>query len=134
MRILIIISLFLVGCSSQWHLNKAIEKDPSILQVDTVRFIDIDTFIVKGVTHDTAFIMSHDTTTIIKDRLTIKHYIHDSTVYIEGECAPDTIIEIREKEIPVDRWIKPDENWLKNNWFVVLVAIAIIYMLFKARK
>lgn len=119
-----------VSCSSQWHLKKAIKKDPSILLVDTVRFTDIDTFITESIRHDTSFFVSNDTTIIVKDRLTVKHFIHNDTVHIEAECEGDTIIQTEIIEVPVDRWIAPEKRWfeyLPPVWVWLLIAGLIIW-------
>lgn len=113
-NVLLITCLFLmVGCGSQWHLRKAIKKDPSILLTDTITVVDTVTFITETIRVDSTFIVSRDTVIIIKDKLTIKHFIHNDSVYIWGECEGDTIVQIREIHIPVDRWRVPDKRWFE---------------------
>ena len=124
-----ILLIFISSCSAQWHLKKAIKKDPTLVQVDTLRVTDIDTFITETVQHDTSFFMSRDTTIIVKDRMTIKHYIHDSTVYIEGECLGDTIIKTEVIEMPVEKVVY-NESWFPK-WFLIIIAGLVVYAILR---
>ena len=119
-----------MGCSSQYHLRKAIQKDPTILLTDTI--VDTVTFITETITTDSTFLISRDTIVIVKDKLTIKHFIHNDSVTIWGECEGDTIVEIR--HIPVDRWRKPDQrwwDWLPPAWLIISVIIFLMYRKYK---
>jgi hypothetical protein len=61
LALLVFLVLLFTGCSSQWHLKRAIKKDPSILQKDTITVRDtvelkIPDFQIKDsvwVKHDT---------------------------------------------------------------------------------
>ena len=111
--LLITCSILLMGCSSQWHLRKAIKKDPSILQTDTMMVTVIDTFITAPIHIDTSFLLSNDTVTIIRDNVTVKHYYNRQTdsVWILVEKPTDTLIQEKIIEVPVDRWITPKVRW-----------------------
>lgn len=124
-------SLLLVSCSANWHMKKAIKKDPTLLQIDTLRFTDTVRTITNTISTDSTFVISNDTVTIIKDKLTIKHYITRDSVYIWGECEGDTIIEVRTVEIPIDRWIYPDKMWYEHLpplWVWLLALGLYIYL------
>jgi len=131
---LIISIIILSSCSSQWHLRKAIKKDPTIVQIDTITFRDTIKTHTELVRVDSVFKISSDTTIIIKENLTIKHFIRNDSVFIEGSC--DTIfLEIPyEVEIPVDKWIYPESNWLKDNWILLLIVVAIGYIIISTNK
>jgi hypothetical protein len=102
MKYLIVI-LFLSSCSAQWHLQKAIEKNPNLLQVhefviDTLivtdSFYSVDSFTLKEVDtfiSDTGKIKI--TITRYKDRFTIKQEVKRDTVHITKtiECPPSVI-------------------------------------------
>lgn len=85
-----IILVMLTGCSAQWHLEKAVQKDPSIIKpsvhtIDTIIFTDsvaiTDTFVTKTI----------DTLTIEKDGVkTIVYRDHD-IIRIKTVVKPDTI-------------------------------------------
>ena len=110
---------------AQRHIRKAISLDPSILEKDTITFTDSVHVITKEVTHDSVFQISKDTVTIVKDNLTIKHFISKDSVYIYGECAGDTIIEWRTHEVPTEHVIvRDDDGWKPPNWFWLMVFLA----------
>jgi len=102
MKYLIVI-LFLSSCSAQWHLQKAIEKNPNLLQVheyviDTLivtdSFYSVDSFTLKEI--DT-FISDTGKTKITitryKDRFTIKQEVKRDTIHYTKtiECPPSVI-------------------------------------------
>lgn len=103
MRYLIVFTILIMGCNANWHLKqskkqyeKALKKG-YLAQVDTV--YQIDSVYLDRVVHDTLFHDTevHDTLVIEKDRLRIKYFTKNDTVYLEGECLPDTLI----REIPI---------------------------------
>ena len=87
---LIIILVMLTGCSAEWHLKKAIKKNPSLIQpsihtIDTIiirdSFAFSDTFVTKTI----------DTITIEKEGVkTIVYRDHD-IIKIRTIVKPDTI-------------------------------------------
>lgn len=87
---LIIILVMLTGCSAEWHLKKAIKKNPSLIQpsvhtIDTIVIRDFfefsDTFVTKTI----------DTITIEKEGVkTIVYRDHD-IIKIRTIVKPDTI-------------------------------------------
>jgi hypothetical protein len=89
---LFILMIVLSSCSAKWHLNKATQKDPSLLteKVDTVE----REVIVPEVKTDTVFKSTEgDTVYIEKDKLKIKYIdMPGDTVYIEGKCEEDTVV------------------------------------------
>ena len=86
----LIILVMLTGCSAQWHLDKAVKKDPSIIKpsthtIDTIILTDsvtiTDTFVTKTI----------DTITLEKDGVkTIVYRDHD-IIRIKTVVKPDTI-------------------------------------------
>lgn len=122
---------FLFNCSAEYHIQKAIKKDPSILQVDTVKVIDTVQTITEHVEHDTVFDLrtTTDTITIQKDRLTIKHYYSRDSVYLWGECQSDTIIQVREIQVPVEKVVYHESfDWWKILIFVI-VAVGVLLLI-----
>jgi len=88
-----ILAIVLSGCSAQWHIKRAIAKDPSILTEKIVTIIDtiivkegfqrIDTFVTKEV--DTLLIREKGVNTQIikfKNRLIIKTEVKNDTIRI----------------------------------------------------
>ena len=94
--------LLLSSCSAQWHLNKAVKKDPTILVKDTLAVQD--TVVVPPVViTDTVTTKQHDTIVVEKDRLKVKIVKRQDTLIIEGQCASDTIV--RTIEVPYEKVI-----------------------------
>ena len=103
-KVLAIISLIclvaLTSCSASFHLRRAIEKDPTIIQPEIVQVVDT-VIITPSERVETTFVaLPIDTITIEKERLRIKiRRIHD-TLRVEGECRSDTITITETIELP----------------------------------
>ena len=85
-----IILVMLTGCSAEYHLKKAIKKDPSIIKptthvIDTIILTDsvaiTDTFVSKTI----------DTLTIEKDGVKTIVYRNHDVIRIKTIVKPDTI-------------------------------------------
>jgi len=128
--ILILLPLLLIGCSSGWHLRKAIKKDPSILTIDTLVFDTLLTYITERVQKDSTFIVSNDTITIIKENLLIKHFYNKQTdsVYIFARCDNDTIRIPFEVRIPYEK-ITYNESWAPPKWTIWLLVVILIVLI-----
>jgi hypothetical protein len=127
--------LSLSGCSAQWHLNKAVKKDPSLLNKEVVSVVD--TVIVPGVeVHDTLVFNDIDTVEIVKDNFHVKLVRVRDSIFINGGCKTDTLI--RTVSIPVDRVVyKKKDTWfdkVKLGSFYVIVAIILASLARKIRK
>lgn len=105
------ISLILSGCSASWHLKQAIRKGANV-GVDTV-YKEVKV-IVPEVQTDTVFTSEvGDTVYIEKEQLKIKYLkLKGDSVYIEGKCDTDTIIQkvpytvTKHIEAPPDKGLK----------------------------
>lgn len=126
--IYIIISLLFVGCSANWHIKKAIKKDPSILITDTITVLDTIRVITNNVSTDSTFILSRDTVVLKKDKLTIKHYYHRDSIYLWGECESDTIYKPFEVEVPVDKIIINEPLFPRWLWWIVILFIGLFVL------
>ena len=83
--------LLLSSCSATWHLNKAVKKDPTILERDTL--VVKDTVVVPPVViTDTVTTKLHDTIVVERDKLRVRVVKKLDTLIIEGQCASDTIV------------------------------------------
>jgi len=127
--------LSLSGCSAQWHLNKAIRKDPSLLQKEVVSVVD--TVIVPGVeVHDTLVFSDIDTVEIVKDNFHVKLVRVRDSIFIDGGCKTDTLI--RTVSIPVDKVVyKGKDTWfdkVKLGSFYVIVVIILAALVRKMVK
>ena len=95
---LVSLSLLLSSCGAQWHLKRAIAKDPALAQ-DTVVRIDT-TIITEAVAlHDTVTIKEVDTITIIKDGVVVDIQRYYDTLLVDVQCPPDTITVYKEQKV-----------------------------------
>ena len=77
----IFIGSLLSGCSANWHLKRAIAKDPSILQPKELVLIDT-VVVTPSLRVDTLTYFRTDTITIEKERLRVQiKRIHDCLLY-----------------------------------------------------
>jgi hypothetical protein len=105
--------LILVGllssCSAQWHLKRAIKKDPTIVRQDTA--VVVDTVVTPPVTlTDTITLAQRDTITLVKDRLKVKIIRSSDTIRVDAVCESDTIISV--VEVPYDKIIYVEQKTL----------------------
>ena len=97
--------LLLIGCSPEWHLKRAVQKDPSILQMKTM--IVTDTVVTEPIAvRDTVTLSQVDTVEIVKDRFRVKIMRNYDTLIIDGGCDADTIVRIKEVPVPVVEYHK----------------------------
>jgi hypothetical protein len=81
--------LIMSSCSAQWHLKKAIQKDPLIASQKEVRR---DTIIVtkERVLQDT--LTAFKDTIVYRDRVRVELKWQDRKVYLSATCPSDTIV------------------------------------------
>jgi hypothetical protein len=119
--------LSLTSCSAQWHLKKAVQKDPSVLAKDTL--IVNDTVVVQPVAiTDTVILKQHDTIRLVKDRLRVEIVKVNDTITIDAICDSDTIVSI--VEIPYEKVVyvekeKPLQIMQRYALYLLLVLIGI---------
>ena len=117
--------LLLSSCSAQWHLKKAVQKDPMILKKDTL--VVQDTLVVPPVVlKDTVTLRQHDTITITKDRLRVKIVKVNDTLIIDAKCDSDTIV--RTIEVPYDKivYVEKESVWDKIKNLAIYMALAFL--------
>lgn len=146
MRYLLIILLF-SSCSSEWHIKRAIKKDPKIYQSAIVKtYLDSFTVITDGVKVDTIFKYENlPQDTFILERDKFRTVVITDTLwkqmFIETECFPDTVEVIREIPVQVLQPIIEDKTWWEKRMeslgkfifpiLVVLIVLAILRYVFK---
>ena len=120
----------LMSCSAQWHLKKAVQKDPLILVKDTLVVTDTVVSPPVAIT-DTVTLKQHDTITLVKDRLKVEILKVNDTIIINAECASDTIV--RTIEVPYEKIVYVEQKTLLQKiqglafYFVLgLLVLAII--------
>ena len=125
-----VLLIVLIGCSPQKQLNRIIEKNPHLTEVDTVRVVD--TVVVTNYLFDTINrIESHDTVIIQNNERVEARYFYDTVrqeIWHEIECKNDTIFQ--EKLIPVDRVVYKELTIYEKYKDVALIIVCAIILLF----
>jgi hypothetical protein len=123
------LSFFFVSCSAQWHLKKAVKKNPNIITEKVIR--EIDTLIIRDSVrfNDTFVTQSIDTIKIENERFsTIVYRFHD-TIRVVQTLKGDTIKITKKVVIPkleVQRWYHAPDFWI-----VMFLVITIIWIIKK---
>ena len=113
----------LTSCSAQWHLKKAVRKDPMILQKDTLVVVDTVVSPPVAIT-DTVTLKQHDTITIVKDRLRVQLVKVNDTVTINAICDSDTIISI--VEVPYEKIVYVEKDTVFDRFKPALYILLIV--------
>lgn len=124
----LILVLSLTSCSAQWHLKKAVLKDPTILKKDTL--IVKDTVVTPPVAiTDTVIMKQHDTINLVKDRLKVSIVKVNDTITIDAICDSDTIISI--VEVPYEKIIYVEQESLLQKIQRLALYFALVLLGFK---
>lgn len=121
----LILVLSLTSCSAQWHLRKAVRKDPAILEKDTLVVMDTVVSPPVAIT-DTVIMKQHDTITLVKDRLRVNIVKVNDTITIDAICDSDTIISI--VEVPYDKivYVEKESLWDKVKNLAIYMGLAFL--------
>ena len=120
----LILLVLLTSCSAQWHLKKAVQKDPLILERDTL--VVRDTVVTQPVAiTDTVTLKQRDTITLIKERLKVEIVKVNDTITINAECASDTIISVI--EVPYEKVIYVKEETLFQKIQKLILLFALVF-------
>ncbi len=129
--VLLIISI--IGCSPEWHIRKALIKDPRMLVQDTV--VVRDTILTPStVVIDTFNLSKTDTIEIIKNNFRVKIVRSYDTLIIDGGCESDTIyrtIEVPYSKIEyysATRYQQISGYIVGGSFVLVILAIALSYI------
>jgi hypothetical protein len=119
----LILALSLTSCSAQWHLKKAVQKDPMILKRDTLVVTNTVVSPPVAIT-DTVTLKQHDTILVQKDRLSVRIVKVNDTLIIEGKCASDTIISI--VEVPYEKIVYVEKETVFDKFKPALYILLIV--------
>ena len=125
-----LLALTLSGCSAEWHLRKAVRKNPELLKSQTINVTD--TIVLPGVAlMDTVILKQVDTITLVKDRFRVKIMRSYDTLIIDGGCDSDTIV--RTVQVVVPQLVRSESRMQKVQRFtfwsfvsLLLVDIAVV--------
>ena len=124
----------LSSCSANWHLKRAIKKNPAILTDGVVieRVVDTIEVITPELRVDTLHRFSTDTVTTYVDRVRIRTKVDtvNRTVYVDVVCPADTIYVPYEYDKTV---VKPRVQYRSHViWaLVAFIVVAFLLALFK---
>ncbi len=118
----------LTSCSAQWHLKKAVQKDPTILEKDTLVVTDTVVSPPVAIT-DTVIMKQHDTITLVKDRLRVNIVKVNDTITIDAICDSDTIISI--VEVPYEKIIYVEQESLLQKIQRLALYFVLVLLGFK---
>jgi len=121
--ILILSSILLCSCSAQWHLKRAIKKDPTILQEKVVTVFDTTIVRDSVVYHDTFVAHELDTIVLEHEKADVVIYKYRDRYHVETKIKSDTIELTKEIKVPQLVYKEKATNWL---WFVLLIVLFIL--------
>jgi hypothetical protein len=127
-----------ISCSPKQKLSLLLKRHPELIKQDTVH--KIDTIVINGHRLDTVFYYKQTDTIIKKENgITLKYFYNtrDSTVYLEGKR--DTIVIIREVNVPSISLDTTNVTWYQKLWFnirdylflILFGAFIVLFILFK---
>ena len=121
----------LTGCSANWHIKRAIAKDPSILTSEVIH--DTITVITPELRVDTVHQFSSDTVTTVVDRVRIRTKVDtiNRAVFVDVICPGDTIY------VPYEKTINTIEYKRKNHaltWFLLAAAVTLLVITPRYRR
>jgi len=132
LKLLVVVgALTLTSCGAQYHLKRAIAKDPTIVQKDTVK---IDTLIVTEIkTVRDTFVVKGDTSMVFVNKgVKTQIKVVRDTFMVQTTCPPDTIR--LEKEILVPKVVYQEKYSNFDLVKLILVIIIILSLIAFLRK
>jgi len=130
---LISVALLLQSCGAQWHLKRAIAKDPEIVRDITVR---VDTVVITKAVElrDTITIKEVDTIQIVKNGGVVDIRRHFDTIEVDVQCPPDTIRITQEVEVPQYIPEKKEKNIGKGALLGFIFALVLVKIVSKVLR
>jgi len=123
--------LSLTSCSAQWHLKKAVQKDPTILEKDTL--VVTDTVVTQPVAiTDTVTLRQHDTITLVKEKLRVQLVKVNDTITINATCDSDTIISVI--EVPYEKIVYVEQKSFMDRLYGIVAALFAALVAFRVLK
>lgn len=118
----VLIGLLFCSCGARYHLNRAIAKDPSIL--DSV-VLKVDTLIItqKEEVRDTLILEKIDTITLERNGIRIDLRRVYDTIEVDVQCPSDTIRI--SKEIRVPQVVYKEKNFDRKYLYILIISIIL---------
>lgn len=135
----VLILILFSSCSANWHLRRAIAKDPSILEAKEITIRD--TIYREGVIRKDTFITKEiDTIEVRTDSIAYRIIRTHDVIEIEAECPADTIYVEETITLPPQIKYIERESWIERfsggwkrslSWIGVLAILFIVIRLFR---
>lgn len=130
----------LVSCDPHKRLANLLEKNPELTKDTSLIDYDTTVFYVPSVRKDSVVHINsfmHDTIYLKQDRLSVKTYVYNDSVYIEGECDEiiDTVFSV--ERIPYKQILYPEEKMEWWKWLLIGFVLYLIgkeFVLWKRKK
>ena len=118
----VLIGLLFWSCGAKYHLNRAIVKDPSIL--DSVA-LKVDTLVItqKEEVRDTLILQKIDTITLERNGIRIDLRRVYDTIEVDVQCPSDTIRI--QKEIRVPQVVYQEKNFDRKYLYLLIISIIL---------
>jgi hypothetical protein len=132
---LLCVIALLGSCTADWHLRKAIAKDPSILLEGKVIEYHTDTILVAipEVQVDTVHRWSVDTVTSYVDKVRIRTKVDtvQRYVYVDVLCPADTVyVEHTTERTVINPRVRTGYDW---QWIPIVIIIALVGWVLRPR-
>lgn len=129
----LLIIFITASCSPIKRHQRLVDKYPFVHTQDTVIIHDTMTLLVPKIEHDTIFNLTelHDTVYIEKERLKIKMYRVQDSIFVQGECDSIYVEKIVERKIPIRYYENPGTNWWK---WIFLIGGGLLLLLFILKR
>ena len=125
----IAIALLLTSCSANWHIKRAVKKNPGILTHVTI----FDTIIIKEekVLHDTFVTTEYDTITM-EDSFVYTQVIREKDIIkVYTKCKADTV-RITKTLPPQVEYIENRNDWKRSlDWLLIIFGLLALTNLLK---
>lgn len=119
----LLMSVSLAACSAQWHIRRAIKKDPSIVTESTR--VDTTIILKPHVIYD-SFVTESIDTIVVEDSVAYTRVIRwFDTIKVYTKCKGDTIT-VYQTTPPRIKYVKPEGV----NWKFVTYSLIVILFLY----
>jgi hypothetical protein len=123
-----LITLVICSCDANKQLARLIKKHPELVRDTTLTDYDTTVFHVPAVRKDSVVHISSfmtDTIYLKQDRLSVKTYVYNDSVYIEGECAEiiDTVFSVEQIQVP---YVVNSPKQEASFWVMIAVAVLLL--------
>lgn len=132
---ILIAAIVLTGCSANWHLKRALVKNPALLTDGVVVETVTDTIevVVPELRVDTLHEWSVDTVTTYVDRVRIRTKVDtvQRTVYVDVVCPSDTVyVEHTTERTVIQPTVRKGVDW---RWLLLVVALGVLGWMLRPR-